>query len=55
VLLSGRQARRLLRDAGLTGVEISHFLLFPSEAWRALELRLRRLPLGAQYLALGKK
>jgi SAM-dependent methyltransferase len=56
-LLGARVARRLLAQAGLTNVRSEHFLVFPlSAAWaRALERRLRKLPLGAQYLALGER
>src|SRR5262249_21983054 len=55
VLLSAREAKRLLASAGLLGIEAGHFLFFPTESLRPLERRLRKLPLGAQYLAVGEK
>jgi hypothetical protein len=41
--------------AGLRAVERRYFLLLPSAAtpMRAIERRLARLPLGAQYIACG--
>ncbi|MGP9821712.1 class I SAM-dependent methyltransferase [Salinarimonas sp. NSM] len=56
VLLGARRARALLAQAGCAGVESAHILLAPTAApWaRALERRVARLPLGAQYVAWGR-
>ncbi|MFO1185758.1 MAG: methyltransferase domain-containing protein [Bauldia sp.] len=55
VLLAAAEARRLLHRAGLGEVESRHFLLFPTAARiaEAVERRLARLPLGAQYAAVA--
>jgi SAM-dependent methyltransferase len=52
-----RQALRLLRLANLDRHAREHFLLFPwsSRRWRAAERVASRLPLGAQYVAAGRK
>jgi hypothetical protein len=44
-----------MTQAGLRAVESRYFLLLPSAAVaaRAIERRLARLPLGAQYIACG--
>jgi SAM-dependent methyltransferase len=56
-LLSAGSARALLRGAGLESVRSQHLLLVP---WRGraaswLEGALAGLPLGAQYLAVGRR
>jgi SAM-dependent methyltransferase len=50
-MLGPAGVRRLFEDAGLVPAESGHVLLFPSSRRRlvALERRLRRLPVGAQY------
>lgn len=55
ILLSARRTERLMFDAGLSMVKSRFFLLFPSvaRAARAIEKRLGRLPIGAQYLTVG--
>jgi SAM-dependent methyltransferase len=57
VLLRSSAARALLRDAGLAAVRREYIVFFPRPlaALRGLEPRLRALPLGAQYVALGQK
>lgn len=52
ILLSESEARRRLIAAGLSGIRSSYILLFPWSGafWRWLESRLRRIPLGAQYV-----
>jgi SAM-dependent methyltransferase len=52
-LLGRGELERLYRAAGLTRVESEYMLFFP---WRAdaLERRLTRLPLGAQYVVTGR-
>jgi SAM-dependent methyltransferase len=57
VLLSGRTARALLRRSGLEAVEITNTLFVP---WRngfteGLERLVKRVPLGAQYVATGRR
>lgn len=57
VLLSGRKTSELLRHNGLTAIEVMNTLFFP---WRngfteGLELLLARVPLGAQYIATGRR
>lgn len=56
VLLGAREARRLLVGAGCEAVSSRHFLLLPSArpAARRVERAFGRLPIGAQYLALGR-
>jgi len=51
-LLGRRELERLYRAAGLTVLGTEYLLFFP---WRmdALERRLTRLPLGAQYVVAG--
>jgi SAM-dependent methyltransferase len=53
-LLGRRELERLYRGAGLEVLGTEYLLFFP---WRmdALERRLRRLPLGAQYVVAGRK
>ncbi len=56
VLLTHREAQRLLGDAGLREVE-GHYILFltrDSPPFRWIERRLRKVPLGAQYVALAR-
>jgi SAM-dependent methyltransferase len=55
VLLPSWRTARLMTQAGLRAVESRYFLLLPSAAGpaRAIERRLARLPLGAQYIACG--
>jgi SAM-dependent methyltransferase len=57
VLLTPRTTRRLLVQSGLEHVETRHILFAP---WRTplverAENTLRRLPLGAQYLSVGRR
>jgi SAM-dependent methyltransferase len=53
-LLGRRELERLYRGAGLELLGTEYLLFFP---WRAdaLERRLTRLPLGAQYVVAGRK
>ena len=55
ILLPSWRTARLMAQAGLKSVESRYFLLMPSAAApaRAIERRLARLPLGAQYIAYG--
>jgi SAM-dependent methyltransferase len=55
VLLPSWRTARLMAHAGLREIESRYFLLLPSAAApaRAIERRLARLPLGAQYIACG--
>jgi len=55
VLLPGARTRALLAGAGLHDVRSHYFLLLPSAAplARRVERGLRRIPLGAQYIANG--
>jgi SAM-dependent methyltransferase len=52
VLLTQREARRLLTAAGLSGIRSRYILFFPWRGtfWRWLEGQLAWLPLGAQYV-----
>ena len=54
--LPARRLRRLAADAGLKDVEVRYILFVPVPLpWRrALERRLRWLPLGAQYILSGR-
>ena len=54
-LLSRRRAARLLREAGLVDVHGGFIIYFTRESprRRAIERRLRRVPLGAQYVVAG--
>lgn len=56
VLLDARETRELLRRGSLRHLESRHFLLLPSRApWAgSIEHALRRVPLGAQYAAVGE-
>lgn len=56
-LLSRRVAGRLLEGAGMEQVEGSYILFIPRESGlvATLEHRLRRLPLGAQYVVSGRR
>jgi SAM-dependent methyltransferase len=55
VLLHAGRTRALMADAGLHDTRSHYFLLLPSAAplARRVEHSLRRVPLGAQYLASG--
>jgi SAM-dependent methyltransferase len=57
VLLSLLQARRLLRGAGLARIRSRCLLFFPwrGRAWQEAERLVARVPLGAQFAALGIK
>lgn len=57
VLLGARQMRQRLKAASLDPVFSEHFVFFPTHRapFRAIERKLKWLPLGAQYLAVGKK
>jgi SAM-dependent methyltransferase len=56
-LLPARELTELLRHSGLRVLERAHILLLPSEspALLGLERRLRGLPLGAQYVVVGRR
>jgi SAM-dependent methyltransferase len=56
-LLGPRQARSLLRGAGLTVVHSRYILFFPWETLtlRKLESRFARVPLGAQYIVAARR
>jgi hypothetical protein len=51
------ETHRLLRSGGLLPFDSRYILFFPWRAklLRSIEQRLTRLPLGAQYLAVGAK
>ena len=55
VLLHAARTRALMADAGLHDARSHYFLLLPSAAplARRVERSLRRIPLGAQYIASG--
>lgn len=55
VLLHAGRTRALMADAGLHDARSQYFLLLPSAAplARRVERSLRRIPLGAQYIASG--
>jgi ubiquinone/menaquinone biosynthesis C-methylase UbiE len=55
VLLTGGTAKRVLTEAGFTDVVVDHILSIPaaSQALQQVDRLFRRLPLGAQYYALG--
>jgi SAM-dependent methyltransferase len=55
VLLHAARTRALMADAGLHDARSHYFLLLPSAARlaRRVERSLRRIPLGAQYIASG--
>ena len=58
LLISSRQARRLLATVGFSLPARTEFLfVFPRwlRSLRRLEVPLRHLPLGAQYLVVGVK
>jgi SAM-dependent methyltransferase len=48
--------RRMMRAAGLYDVQVRYILFapFPFPGWRAIERRLRWLPIGAQYIVSGR-
>lgn len=56
-LLTARESERLLRDVGVENVGHRYILFLPfrSNAVERLEAMLRRVPLGAQYVACGVK
>lgn len=56
-LLALRKVKRLLGDAGATALASRYIVFFPWQraALRRLELRLGRLPFGAQYLVAGTR
>ncbi len=57
VLLGARKMRRHLIAAGLSNIFTDHFVFFPSNKplFRTVERAMKRVPLGAQYLAVGRK
>jgi SAM-dependent methyltransferase len=57
VLLSLDRARRLQREAGLATCTSRYILFFPwsSRLLERAERVLRRIPLGAQYIAVGRR
>jgi SAM-dependent methyltransferase len=56
-LLTAGESKRLLRDAGYADAASRFFLLLPTRARLAawVEQRTEALPLGAQYMAVGKR
>lgn len=56
VLLRAQKTERLMRDAGLRGVDTDFFLFLPlrADAAQKAERALRKLPLGAQYMTCGE-
>lgn len=56
-LVSPRTARRLLKQAGFEILSTDYLFLFPRvlAALRPLEVRLTRVPAGAQYMVLCRK
>jgi hypothetical protein len=56
-LLSPRAARRLLMQAGFEILSTDYLFVFPRvlAALRPIELRLTRVPAGAQYMVLARK
>jgi len=57
VMLSSREARRLLEGGGFRVLAVRYLFFFPSvlRALRPLERLLKNVPLGAQYMVLGRK
>ena len=57
VLLSRWKTEKLLAQAGCNQIQTNYFLLLPSKhnAAQMVEKSLQRLPLGAQYVTIGKK
>jgi hypothetical protein len=57
VTLTAREARSLVRSAGLEVLRTDYCFYFPRflRALRALEPYLASLPFGAQYQVLGRK
>lgn len=57
ILLRARETRSLLEHAGFTAVNIDYTLFFPRllSFLRSAEPMLAKLPLGAQYVAHGRK
>jgi SAM-dependent methyltransferase len=57
VLLTRREAGRLLRDSALAAVEGSYILFFTRESTllSRIERRLGQIPLGAQYVVSGRR
>jgi len=57
VVLSAREARRLLEREGFEVVRVDHLFVFPRllRLLRPLETRLARLPLGAQFQVLARR
>jgi SAM-dependent methyltransferase len=57
VLLRRRETERLQREAGLQPTASRYITFFPwrSNALAAVEQRLGRVPLGAQYVAAGRR
>lgn len=57
VLLRRGQSKRLLRDAGLDGVDGAYIIFFPRASARLqrIERLLGRVPLGAQYVVSARR
>jgi len=57
ITLSAPETRRLMQTAGFEVVNTDFLFIFPRilRPLRALEPRLARFPLGAQYMVLGRK
>jgi ubiquinone/menaquinone biosynthesis C-methylase UbiE len=56
-LLTARQTVKRLADAGLQPASSNYTLVFPFQGrvFRRIEHQMRRLPIGAQYLVVGRK
>jgi SAM-dependent methyltransferase len=56
VLLGRREGERLLRSASLTAIEGDYILFFTRDSapFRWIERRLRKVPLGAQYVVCAR-
>jgi SAM-dependent methyltransferase len=57
VLLPAKETRSLMRNVGVVDISTVYFLFFPFDLlWlQALERRIERLPIGAQYCTYGIK
>jgi hypothetical protein len=55
ILLGAGESRTMLARAGLHRVHSQHFLVFPvaNRLTSSIERRLRRVPLGAQFVTFG--
>jgi len=57
ILLGAREARRLVREAGLEVLRVDYLFFFPRllAPLRVLDARLHRVPLGGQYHVLARR